>query len=316
VQVAVNEIGRALNVSRCWGALGPADRPPSLAVEYCAPSASPSDINATLKLYTILMQHAAKSPDGWQVENVARFPILAPASLELQQLGIKSLLGLPLIDRGEPTGLVIAEQCEKPRAWVAGEALLLKSIVTQVVVAVNNTKLRRLVRSLSGTDEETGLLPRSSYIDCLLSEAQRAKELSQPLSVCLLEADNPAALLKTLGDAGMQNYFRQVSKALQSNLRQNDVAVRYSPCSIAVVFPDTALPQGGLAVEKLRGVISQIKSDGATSPTFCTAVCDVPLSHNFDVVDGVTEVINRLQAMLDQAHKEGGKRVLLSKFQD
>jgi PleD family two-component response regulator len=132
----------------------------------------------------------------------------------------------------------------------------------------------------------------------------------------LLEADNPGALLKTLGDAGVQNYFRQVSKAVQSNLRQNDVAIRYSPCSIAVVFPDTALPQGGLAVEKLRGVISQIKSDGATSPTFCTTVCDVPLGHNFDVVDGVTEVINRLEATLDQSHKEGGKRVLLSKFQE
>jgi hypothetical protein len=33
------------------------------------------------------------------------------------------------------------------------------------------------------------------------------------------------------------------------------------------------------------------------------------------VVDGVTEVINRLEAVLDQARKEGGKRVLLSKFE-
>jgi len=194
-----------------------------------------------------------------------------------RKAGIKSLLALPLLDGEEPAGIIIAEQCAATRSWTAGDAVLIKSIATQVVIAVNNTKLRRLVRSLSGTDEETGLLPRSSYLDCLLAEAQRAKELAQPLSVCLLEAENPAGLLKSVGDAAVQAYFRQVSKALQSNLRQNDVAVRYSPCSIAVVFPDTALPQGGLAVEKLRGVISQLKLNGAAGPTFCSGVCDVPL---------------------------------------
>jgi tetratricopeptide (TPR) repeat protein/GGDEF domain-containing protein len=314
-QVAVNEIGRALKVTRCWAALGTEDRSPALTVEYCSPATSPSDINAALKLYAALMPQAAKNPDGWAVENAARAPLLAPILPEIEKLGVKSLLALPLIDREEPAGLLIAEQCVQARAWTAGESVLIKSIATQVVIAVNNTKLRRLVRSLSGTDEETGLLPRSSYLDCLLAEAQRAKELAQPLSICLLEADNPAALLKTLGDVGVQTYFRQVSKAVQSNLRQNDVAVRYNPCSIAVVFPDTALPQGGLAVEKLRAVISQVKLDGATSPAFCTAVCDVPLGPSFDAVDAVTEVINRLEGALDQSHREKGKRVLLSKFQ-
>ncbi len=40
---------------------------------------------------------------------------------------------------------------------------------------------------------------------------------------------------------------------------------------------------------------------------FCAAVCDVPLGPNFDAVDGVTEVINRLEVSLDRAHKEGGE---------
>jgi GAF domain-containing protein/predicted Zn-dependent protease len=314
-QVAVNEIGRALNVARCWGALGSAEGPPTLTFEYCSPAASPSNLTATLKIYATLMKEAGKNADGWRVEDVSRSPLLDPVFMEIQKLGIKALLAMPLIDREQPVGVFIVEQCDKPRAWTAGETVLFKSIVTQVIIAVNNTKLRRLVRSLSGTDEETALLPRNSYLDCLLAEAHRAKELSQPLSVGVLEAANSAALVKALGDAGTQNYFRQVSKTLQAHLRQNDIAVRYSPCSIAVVFPDTALPQGGLAVEKLRGVISQIKPEGVASPAFPAAVCDVPLGSGFDPVDGVTEVINRLEAVLEQAHKETGNRLLLSKFQ-
>lgn len=315
MQVAVSEIGRALNASRCWGALGSVDRAPTLTVEYCSPATSPSDVVAALKVYAALARQASAKPDGWSFEDVSQFPVLAPVLPDVQKLRVKSLLALPLLDREEPAGLLLVEQCEARRAWTPGDGILMKALATQIVIAVNNSKLRRLVRSLAGSDEETGLLSRGSYLDCLLAESSRAKEQSQPLSVCLLEPENPSALVKNLGDAGMHRYLQQVSKALQSNLRQNDIAIRYSPYSIAVVFPDTALPQGGLAVEKLRKVISQVKLDGATAPTFCGAVCEVPVGPSFDAVDSVTEVINRLEAALDQSRKEGGKKVLLSRFE-
>jgi PleD family two-component response regulator len=99
-------------------------------------------------------------------------------------------------------------------------------------------------------------------------------------------------------------------------LRQNDISIRYSPLSIAVLFPDTALPQAGLAVEKVRRALNQVRVDGGNAPDFCAAVCDVPLGPDFEAVDGVTEVINRLETSLDRACKQGGKRVLISRFTD
>ena len=315
MQVAVNEIGRALSASRCWGALGSPDRSPALMVEYCSPASTASDVQSALKLYTVLMHQAATKPDGWLIEDVTQFPTLTSILPEIQRLGLKSLLALPLMDKDQPAGLILIEQCDRLRAWTPGEVVLLTTLGTQVVIAVNNTRLRRLVRSLAGSDEETGLLPRSSYLDCLLSEAGRAKQQSQPLSVCLVEPEDPTGLVRSLGDGGVQRYFKQISKVLQSNLRQNDIAIRYSPCAIAVVYPDTALPQGGLAVEKLRRVFVQVKPDGKAAPGFCGAVCDVQLGTAFDPVDGVTEVINRLDLALEEAHKENGQRVHLSKFE-
>jgi tetratricopeptide (TPR) repeat protein/GGDEF domain-containing protein len=315
MQVAVNEIGRALSASRCWGALGTPDRSPAMMVEYCSPASTASDVQSALKLYSVLMHQAATKPDGWLIEDVTQFPTLVTILPEIQKLGIKSLLALPLMDKDQPAGLILIEQCDRRRAWTPGEVVLLTTLGTQVVIAVNNTKLRRLVRSLAGSDEETGLLPRSSYLDCLLAEAGRAKQQSQPLSVCLVEPEDPAGLLKSLGDSGVQRYFQQISKVLQSNLRQNDIAIRYSPCAIAVVYPDTALPQGGLAVEKLRRAFAQVKPDGNTPPEFCGAVCDVQLGSAFDAVDGITEVINRLDRALEESHKENGHRVHLSKFE-
>ena len=303
-----------MNASRCWGAVGLPDRPPALTAEYYSPLASPSDPAAAIKLFAFLMGQATSSPDGWSLENVAQAPLLSAVSADVKKLGIRSLQALPLIDKDAATGLLLLEQCGVPRAWSPGENLLLRAISTQVVIAINNTKLRRLVRSLAGTDPETGLLPRSAYLECLLSEARRSKDQSQPLSVCLLEPENPHALMKSLGDAGVQRFVQQVGKTLTPTLRQNDISIRYSPLSIVVVFPDTTLPQAGLAVEKVRRVIAQVQANGAEAANICAAVCDVPLGPSFDAVDGVTEVINRLEVSLDRAHKEGGKRILISKF--
>jgi GAF domain-containing protein len=314
LQVAVSEIGRAVNVSRCWGALGTPDQPPALTAEYCSPVVSRSDPEAAVKLFALLATQAITRRDGWALDDAMRAPLLAAIPAEIQKLGICSLLALPLVDRDEVTGLLLLEQCEAPRTWSPGESLLLRAIAAQVVIAVNNTKLRRLVRSLAGADPETGLLPRSSYLDCLLSEAQRSKDQAQPLSVCLLEPENPRALMKLLGDAGVQRFMQQVSKILIPALRQNDISIRYSPLSIVVVFPDTALSRAGLAVDKVKRAVAQVRVDGGEGPNFCAAVCDVPLGSTFEAVDGVTEVINRLEASLERARKKGGKRVLISKF--
>ena len=44
----------------------------------------------------------------------------------------------------------------------------------QRLLAVNNAKLRSLMKNLAVTDEKSGLLKRSSYLDVLLSETKRA----------------------------------------------------------------------------------------------------------------------------------------------
>ena len=51
---------------------------------------------------------------------------------------------------------------------------MVQAIGDQMVVSANQAKLRSLVRTMAVADEKTGLLSRSSYLDCLLAEANRA----------------------------------------------------------------------------------------------------------------------------------------------
>ena len=71
---AVNDIGRHYNASRCVAGLCTVGKPPSAALEYCAPGVKQSDVMAIVKLIGLTQQLAANG-----VVNIAN----AKASREL-----------------------------------------------------------------------------------------------------------------------------------------------------------------------------------------------------------------------------------------
>ena len=82
--------------------------------------------------------------------------------------------------------------------------VVLKTLAEQMVIALNNAGLRRLVKNLSVTDEKSGLLKRASYIDLLLAESKRAIQNASALSVLLLQFGKSAAMIKEYGEAEVQ----------------------------------------------------------------------------------------------------------------
>ena len=314
LSTAAEQLGRIVGSSRCWIAAGPPEST-ALTAEYLAPGLAPSDPDAALTVCTFLMQLPALAPEGWMVDDVFSCPELKPIAQQLFQMGISSILATPLIEKEEMAGLLLLEQCQVPRHWKDIEKMLARTVASQVAIALNSTRLRRLVRSLAGTDPATGLLPRSSYLDCLLAEALRAEEQSRSLSVCLMEPVDAATLSRKLGDAEMQSYIRQVGSTVSSHVRQNDIAVRYGPYTLALCLPDTPLTHSRVVIEKLQAQLSQIKMDADVPPHFRAAVSDLFLGPGFDAVDAVTEVVNRLETSMETLRKQPEAAILLSRFE-
>ena len=71
-------------------------------------------------------------------------------------------------------GMLIVGHAE-PHKWRPNEAYFLQAIGDQMLMSVSHTRLRSLVRRMGVSDERTGLLSRSSYQSCLLTEADRAR---------------------------------------------------------------------------------------------------------------------------------------------
>jgi tetratricopeptide (TPR) repeat protein/GGDEF domain-containing protein len=315
VRVAADQLGRLLDSSRCWLALGSAETGQPLTAEYVSSGIAPSDPNAALKIWSFLMRRAANNSEGWPIDDVSAEGTLTPIAPEMQIHGIRSLLVMPLMDKEEPTGLLLAEQCGEARRWTSGEITLLRTVASQVAIAINNTKLRRLLRSLAGTDPATGLLPRSAYFDCLLAEATRAEEQSRPLSICLMEPVRAADLFRDLGEAQMCSYSQHVGGAVFSHVRQNDIAIRYGPWTIALCLPDTPLARSRIVIEKLQASLNQSATNAEMTTGFCATVGDLLLGGGFDAVDAVTEIINRLEASMETMRNRSEAGILVSRFE-
>ena len=303
---AVNDIGRHFNASRCVAGLCTIGKPPSAALEYCAPGVKQSDVMAIVKLIGLTQQLAASGQVT--ITNAKSSRELAPAAEHVHALNIESLVAVPLMDSGEQSGILILQQTS-PRQWRQTDIVVLKTIAEQMVLAVSNVRLRTLMKTLAVTDEKSGLLKRSSYLDVLLSEVRRSLQQKSPMTLMLLHFGKASTLVKEHSETQVEHMMQQIGQALASHIRQNDVAIRYDLTTIALVLSDTTEKNAFLVVDKMRKVLAPVKLPGTDrTPPISVGIAETVLQERFDAVDMVTEVINRVENALEAARSEGGNK--------
>jgi len=248
------------------------------------------------------------------VQDAQKSPKLQDLRQVFAELNATSLLVIPLSDGEEPVGVLVLVN-NKPRVWQPADVVVLKTLAEQMVIALNNVGLRRLVKNLSVTDEKSGLLKRASYIDLLLAESKRAIQNAAPLSLLLLQFGRSAAMVKEHGEAEVGSAMERVGQLFASNIRTNDLAFRYDTTTIAIILGDTAEKEAKLATEKLRKIVSEVRlpgKDGAPDQPFAfsAGLAEAVVRQEYDPVDIVTEVINRAEHALATSVVQGPGKVV------
>ena len=304
----VNEVGRHWQVSRCIAGLCALGKPPSAALEYCAPNVKQSEVMAIVKLIAAVLP-LAEQRGVVSLAEADSSAELAGIPEVVASLDIRSLLAVPLVDGERIAGILLLEQCGASRRWREAEVMVLKTIADQVVQALQNARLRSLVRNLAVTDERSGLLKRSSYLDLLLSEVRRAQQQKSMLTVMLFYFGKTSALVKECGEAAVRDMMLQVGQIMASSLRQTDTGVRYDLTTVALILGDTNAKNAFFVVEKMRKALASVKIPGTDRElTMAAGIAEAAFQHNFDPVDIVTEVINRAESALEIALAEGGNK--------
>ena len=307
---AVNEIGASWKVTRCVAAMRKPGLPPTAAQEYCEEGVKSADAGPIAKLVSVL-HDLAVNRGSVSISDTSAARELAPVQDIISELAICSLLALPLSDGQDHVGLLLLMQ-SKVRTWNSNDLVVLKAIGEQITIALNNAGLRRLVKNLSVTDEGSGLLNRASYLDLLQAEMRRALQQATPVTVMLMKFGRRSHLVKELGEDELEGLMQQIGKTIGANIRQNDLAFRYDKTTVAIVLGETIEKDALLAVEKLRKLLAEIKLPGKDTPvSFTAGIAQGVTLHQYDPVDIVTEVINRVEQALEAAASAANKIVAL-----
>ena len=298
------EVGKYLGVSRCLVTLGAPGDANQLTAEYSAPGLP---VAGATHLPAIVSLVSKISPD--ELGGIQLTTSTAPV---LHELGVESALAVLLQDKeaGAQSGILLVAN-KTARKWKSNESFFLQAVGDQLVLSVNHTRLRSLVRSLAVADEKTGLLGRSAYVDCLLVESNRSRAQGTRLSLIILQVDHGGDLLRQYGDGAVDQYIEQLARALSSAVRQTDIAVKYTAWSLAFILPDTSLENAQVLAEKLRQVAGTVHpSWGNGSLSASAIVAEASSRPGDDTEDRVTEWINRAEAGLEEAYQNGGNTLV------
>src|SRR5881409_2919343 len=168
LNTTVSEVGTYLRGTRALAVVGAPGRPPEMAAEFCAPGVKP----APGAQVVLLLAHIEKA----EPDELGGLVVQASEGSILSDLGLATALCVMIMDKETqmPAGMLIVGHAEDHK-WKPNEAYFLQAIGDQMLMSVSHTRLRSLVRRMGVSDERSGLLSRSSYQSCLLTEADRAR---------------------------------------------------------------------------------------------------------------------------------------------
>jgi diguanylate cyclase (GGDEF)-like protein len=305
LNTAVNEVGSYLHAARTLAVVGAPGRPPELAAEFCtqglraAPGAQ----------VVFLLAHMEKA----QPDELGGLMVDATDGSILAELGLATALGVIITDKETQTaaGMLIVAHAT-PHKWKPNEAYFLQAIGDQMLMSVSHTRLRSLVRRMGVSDERSGLLSRSSYQSCLLTEADRSRTQGTPLALAILQIDRGAEILRQHGESPVERFLEQLARSLQPIVRQNDVAVKYTSWSLAFILPDTTLAGAQNLADKLRRAASGVRPPwDSTQITLSAGIVEAVAKPDYESEDIVTDLINRAEFSAEEARKQGGDTIVV-----
>jgi diguanylate cyclase (GGDEF)-like protein len=311
---AVKEIGSHWEATRCVAVMGKPGLSPTAVEEFCVEGYKKISAPALAEILNGL-HSAVSGHEPLVLPDAQKAAPLQAVRKVVTELSVSTMLAVPLTDGEDPVGMLLLIH-NRPHTWQQADVLVLRTLAEQIVIALNNAGLRRLVKNLSVTDEKSGLLKRASYIDLLLAESKRAIQNAAPLSVLLVQFGKSAAMVKEYGEAEVDAAMEKVGQLFAANIRSNDLAFRYDTTAIALILGDTAEKEGMLAVEKLRKIVREVKLSAKESPEkaqpmqFSAGLAEAVAKQEYDPIDIVTEVINRVEHALAQSLTQGPGKVV------
>jgi diguanylate cyclase len=188
----------------------------------------------------------------------------------------------------------------------SGRPMLVAGIVFDVTqrkeLQLQLEEQNKQLELLANTDGLTKLLNRRTVFSKLEEEVSRACRYQTALSIGLMDIDHFKRINDSYGHLVGDKVLVEVAATIKQEIRTIDYAGRYGGEEFLVVFPNTAVEDAQVAVERIRERISQL--------TFGNEL-KITLSGGLKAYQGETveEFVNLADRRLYQAKASGRNRI-------
>lgn len=137
------------------------------------------------------------------------------------------------------------------------DRLVLGAVASELVVAVENSRLYKLTKQLAVTDELTGLANYRSLQQRLDDEIERARRYEKNLSLLMIDADSFKSFNDEQGHLTGDVALAELGRVVSSVVREVDLVARYGGEEFSVLLPETDAAGAFIAAEKIRETVSR-----------------------------------------------------------
>jgi diguanylate cyclase (GGDEF)-like protein len=223
--------------------------------------------------------------------------------------GIRSILYLPLITKGEVIGSLIVASKRK-NAYTNQQIQLMERLAVQVSTSIANVQLYAKAEQRARIDELTGLFNRRHFDESLTQEVNRHSRYGSMLTIAFLDLDNFKNYNDTMGHTAGDRLLSQIGRLIKSSLRNIDQAFRYGGDEFAIIMPHTAVEDAQVVAERIR---LRIGSNNGIERAENKILITVSIGLACWPSDGLTpdDLINAVDKALYYAKQTGGNRTCL-----
>jgi diguanylate cyclase (GGDEF)-like protein len=136
------------------------------------------------------------------------------------------------------------------------DRIVLQTVASELVVAVENSRLYRLTKRLAITDELTDLYNYRYLQQRLDEEIGRADRYGKRLSLLMLDIDNFKRVNDVHGHLVGDGVLAEIGHVLKTTVREVDVVARYGGEEFSIILPETDASGAFIVAEKIREAIS------------------------------------------------------------
>ena len=211
------------------------------------------------------------------------------------QLGVHSLLVVPLVTHDQPLGAMALVSLDASRSFDEDQVGFAATIAASVSGAVENARLLAQTAQLARTDSLTQLLNRRGFADFSERELAFSRRFGRPMALLMIDLDHFKPLNDAHGHPTGDDVLAGVAERLTGCLRAIDVIGRHGGEEFVVLLPECTLGAAGQVAERLRASIA--------SPPFETRSGPLPMTVSIgaSALDSGVGSINQMIDDADQA---------------